>query len=1093
MASTASRPAPTRLAAFLATTSLATSLALTAIVAPPSPAAADTAPPPGAPVPATVSSDALPTPQIDGVVWDQEIVGDTVYVGGNFTSARPAGAAPSASTVPRSHLLAYRLSTGELLGWAPVVNAQVRALDASPDGSRLYAVGAFTSVDGVVKNRIVAFDTATGATSTTFRGSANGEVFAVDSTADTVYFAGNFSQTGGVARPGRAAAATAASGAPTAWAPVLAGGRAFGLVVSPDATRAVLAGSFTSMNGAATPGYGLGAVDVGGGASLPFALNSTVRNAGDSAAIYSLAGDGDSLYGSGYVFGSGGNLEGVFRADWSGNLTWIQDCHGDTYGVAATGDVVYTASHAHYCGNLGGFPENSPRKNTRAVAFSKSATGTLTRDIYGYPSFTGTASPSVLNWFPTINAGTFTGQVQGPWTVSANAQYVVYGGEFTTVNGVSQQGLVRFAVGSIAPNKDKPRVSGASWPIRAASYSAGTVAVSWPSNHDRDNSALSYAVRRDGVTMKTVASSSTWWDRPGLSIVDRGLTPGGTHTYTVVATDPYGNSTTSGSATVTVAASGTFGGYAQQVITDSPTWYFRLGESGATTPNTTGPVANTTTQGEVTQAADLTVGSGATRAQPGAIAADPDGSTRFAGTSASRAYTTAATWVDDSITVEAWIKSTASSGKLVGFGSNGSSANSGTYDRHLYLNSGRVLWGVNDGTNRTLQSAAAVNDGAWHHVVGTIGPAGQSLYVDGVLAGTAPTVVKGARYWGYWRIGGDSTWAGTQNFVGDIDEVAIYKTVLDAAAISRHHQLGVTGAPPANTPPTASATATADLLTATVNGSASSDPDGSIASWAWDFGDGTTGTGTTATHTYAADGTYTVTLTVTDDLGASAQTTVPITIAGPVVPPAGTLARDPFTRTVSGGWGSAEVGGGWTPSSAANFQVDGTTGTVAHGSAASTRRAVLASVSSANSDLTATVGIDQAATGGGVVAGLVGRQVGSEFYQGRIRFTSTGGLRVEAMRGSSTLLAAADLAGATYTPGQRLNLRVQVIGVSPTTVQIKAWPVGSAEPAAWAVSTTDATATLQAAGSVGVESYVSGSATTVPVVVRWDDLLVRTP
>src|SRR3954463_7604941 len=86
-------------------------------------AVADSAPP-DAGTPKTVSGDSLPTPQINGVVWDQEIVGDIVYVGGNFTTARPAGAAPGVSEVTRAGLLSYRLSTGELTNWAPTLNAQ---------------------------------------------------------------------------------------------------------------------------------------------------------------------------------------------------------------------------------------------------------------------------------------------------------------------------------------------------------------------------------------------------------------------------------------------------------------------------------------------------------------------------------------------------------------------------------------------------------------------------------------------------------------------------------------------------------------------------------------------------------------------------------------------------------------------------------------------------------------------------------------------------------------------------------------------------------------------------------------------------------
>ena len=40
-----------------------------------------------------VTADALPTVQIDGVVWSLAVVGNTVYACGNFANARP-GRAP---------------------------------------------------------------------------------------------------------------------------------------------------------------------------------------------------------------------------------------------------------------------------------------------------------------------------------------------------------------------------------------------------------------------------------------------------------------------------------------------------------------------------------------------------------------------------------------------------------------------------------------------------------------------------------------------------------------------------------------------------------------------------------------------------------------------------------------------------------------------------------------------------------------------------------------------------------------------------------------------------------------------------------------
>ncbi len=49
----------------------------------------------------TVTADALPTVQVDGVVWSQAVVGNTVFAGGKFTVARPAGSAAGQNTTSR--------------------------------------------------------------------------------------------------------------------------------------------------------------------------------------------------------------------------------------------------------------------------------------------------------------------------------------------------------------------------------------------------------------------------------------------------------------------------------------------------------------------------------------------------------------------------------------------------------------------------------------------------------------------------------------------------------------------------------------------------------------------------------------------------------------------------------------------------------------------------------------------------------------------------------------------------------------------------------------------------------------------------------
>ena len=72
---------------------------------------------------AGVTADALQTVQVNGVVWTQLVVGNTVYVGGRFSTARPAGAAPGASTVRRANLLAFDIRSGKLItSFAPTTN-----------------------------------------------------------------------------------------------------------------------------------------------------------------------------------------------------------------------------------------------------------------------------------------------------------------------------------------------------------------------------------------------------------------------------------------------------------------------------------------------------------------------------------------------------------------------------------------------------------------------------------------------------------------------------------------------------------------------------------------------------------------------------------------------------------------------------------------------------------------------------------------------------------------------------------------------------------------------------------------------------------
>ncbi|RBY94250.1 radical SAM protein [Blastococcus sp. TBT05-19] len=1165
--------APRRAPARLVAGSVSLLLAAGSLALLPGVAQADSAPlTPSAATPTTVAADALPTVQINGVVWAQAVVGNTVYVGGKFTSARPAGAPVGTGETPRANLLAYDIRTGELItSFAHDLNGQVLAVAASPDGSRVYVAGDFTAVDGQTRRRVAAFDTATGALVAGFAPAVQSQVAALAATNDTVYLGGSITAVGSVSRS-RLAAVKAADGSLLPWAPVPGVGSTAGnrlpnnpegnaktsdavLALTVAGTGQVIAGGrFDSMNG--VKATGVAALDPVSGATKPFAINQRLTNQGVNSAVHSLTTSGDLVIGTAYDYYGPGNLEGSFvvQAD-GGAIVAINDCRGDSYSNYSTGGVVYVASHSHDCSQIGGFPEQNPRTHRFGVAFTLGATGTVGTKTMANANFRGQPAPSLLPWFPTLTPGDYTKQYQAGWSVTGNDRYVVYGGEFPRVNGVGQQGLVRFALPDSAPNAVGPAREG--FTATAISPAPGRVTVSWTATSDQDNANLVYRVEREGQALPVAETvqASTWWNRPAMSAGDAGVS--GDLRYRVTATDPFGNTVATPWVAVSVAAAtgGETRPYADTVRADGASNHWRLGEVSGNAVDAIG-------------SRPMTVGAGVTRNQAGAVPGDTAYS--FNGSSTASLATRGTTAAPNTFTQEAWIQtSSTSGGRIMGFG-NKATGTSSTFDRQVYLqNDGRVSFAVRVPTwfglsseIRSVTSTVRVTDGAWHHVAATMSSSGIALYVDGVRVASRTDVTTGQSYNGYFRVGADKAVAGVSTFTGRMDEVALYGTALSAQQVAAHAAAGGV-AVAGNMPPTARIAATATGLTAALDARGSTDSDGSVASYAWDFGDGEKGTGATASHTYAAAGryvvtlavtddkgttttaktlvtvaparvnqaptaaftatgrdldvavdgsasddadgtvathswnwgdgsadatgvtathvfatagTYTVTLTVTDDEGATATTSQEVTVTAPI--PTAPIAKDTFGRSVTGGLGTADVGGAWTALVGAPRQsvTDGVAELGLPGAGNNTA-SHLAGVSTTSADIRSTVTLGAAPTGtSGTWAYVTGRRTAAgDEYRVRVRVDAAGAVHLALYRQAGGVEAfpggEVTVPGLTWTPGTALATRVQVSGSGTTAITASVWAAGQPEPAQPQLSRTDTTAALQAPGSVGLAAY----------------------
>ncbi len=173
-----------------------------------------------------------------------------------------------------------------------------------------------------------------------------------------------------------------------------------------------------------------------------------------------------------------------------------------------------------------------------------------------------------------------------------------------------------------------------------------------------------------------------------------------------------------------------------------------------------------------------------------------------------------------------------------------------------------------------------------------------------------------------------------------------------------------------------------------------------------------------------------------------------------------TVAANSFSRSVTSGWGAADIGGSWRTSAFAS------TASVANGAGLfrldgprSSASEVLPNAVARDVDIRVRVRVSVRAAGAPCFVFLVARTDGTNEYRPKLLFQTSGTLALHAgavVSGQELPLASPHvISGLTYAPGAFYWLRAQITGAGPTTISVKVWADGSAEPSAWQFTATE--------------------------------------
>lgn len=464
-------------------------------------------------------------------------IGNTVYVGGNFTTVQKGASATGDDVVAQPYLAAFDATTGAFIRtFTPVFNNHVKSLAALPNG-KLAVGGEFTSVDGTARSGLVVLDPQSGALDTTWttnleNRATNGvvSVRGLDVGGGYLYLTGaftHFTRPGTAERYAKGGARIALSTgiADNAWNPEF-NGTGTAVDASDDGTAVYFSGYFTAMKGGAVADRAA-AISTASGAAKVANWQPTFSTAGSARYQQAVKRVGDKVW-------LGGSQHSMFSYDpttFALENTHVTKNGGDLQAITGGNGLVFGGCHC----------ENWNYSDTSQYDISNPGTTNVTWSQADKIYYVGAWDATTGDYAPEFTPEMRARQGRGVWALLVASDGTLWaGGTLTTAvkeNGANQWvgGFARFAV--------RPHTAPAAATGAKAALTGTDAKITWSSSAP---AGTTYEIlRNDRVVGTTTAKEITV---PGSAAGDR---------FFVRSADSWGNRSASTSAITPAAAAST--------------------------------------------------------------------------------------------------------------------------------------------------------------------------------------------------------------------------------------------------------------------------------------------------------------------------------------------------------------------------------------------------------------------------------------------------------------------------------------------------------------------------------------------------------